>query len=208
MDVTLTQGVGCRSHPLSRFAHPNPFQCLSSDLPEFQDLNESSPDTYPVHPPNSFCLDLQLPSSRIHPAQASSTVYASSALTKIAPSTPLVADTGCTGLLLRLSNFPALSPFFTPKPLPQVPFTLPDHSILTVGGPSHLTGELSFPHKASTIACYFLPDSALSHSLVGISPLLRPNGHATFTPNSVSVFDSPTSILPFLSGTKSPSSDL
>ncbi len=204
----LTHGAGCRSHPLSRFAHSNHCQCLSSDLPEFHDTYEFPPDTYPVYPPNPFCLDLQQPSSSIHPARACTTSSASSALTTIAPSTPHVAYTGCTGLLLRLSNFPALSPSFTPNPLPQVPFTLPDHSILTVGGPSHLTGELSFPHKASPIACYFLPDSTLPHTLVGISPLLRPNGRAIFTPNSVLVFDSPTSILLFLSGTKSPSSDL
>jgi hypothetical protein len=30
---------------------------------------------------------------------------------------PIIADTRCTGLLLQFSNFPALSPFFTPKPL-------------------------------------------------------------------------------------------
>jgi hypothetical protein len=44
-----------------------------------------------------------------------------------------------------------------------------------------------------------LPDSDLSHSLVGISPLLRPNGHAVFTSNSVDIFDSPSSLAPFLS---------
>ncbi len=49
LDVTLTQGAGCRSHPPSRFAHPNPFQCLSSDLPEFQNPYEFPPDTYPAY---------------------------------------------------------------------------------------------------------------------------------------------------------------
>ena len=109
---------------------------------------------------------------------------------------------------MQFSNFASLSPFFSHKPLPILPFTLPDRSILSVGGPSHLTGELSFPLKSSPISCYFLPDSALSHSLVGISPLLRPNGHAIFTPTSVSIYDTPTSPLPFLTGSKTPSSDL
>jgi hypothetical protein len=101
-----------------------------------------------------------------------------------------------------------LSPFFSFKPLPVIPFTLPDHSTLSVGGHNHLTGELTFPHKASPVSCYFLPDSDLSHSLIGISPLLRPNGRAVFTPTSVAIFDSPSSLTPFLSGSKSPSSDL
>ncbi len=73
---------------------------------------------------------------------------------------------------------------------------------------SHLTGELSLPHKASPVAVYFLPDSALSHSLLGISPLIRPQGVAIFTSTSVTVFDTPTSTTPFLSGTKSPHSYL
>jgi hypothetical protein len=96
-------------------------------------------------------------------------------------SSPLIADTGCTGLLLQFSNFPALSLFFNPKPLPLVPFTLPDRSVLLVGGSAHLTGELAFPHKASPVSAYFLPDSDLSHSLLGISPLIRPHGLAIFT---------------------------
>ncbi len=77
-----------------------------------------------------------------------------------------------------------------------------------MGGPSHLTGELSFPHKASPVSAYFLPYSALSHSLLGISPLIRPHGVAIFTPTSVKIFDKTDSPIPFLSGTKSSNSDL
>ena len=143
------------------------------------------------------------PPAPVEPPKPSHTQALSSAS---AP--PLIADTGCTGLLLQFSNYPALSPFFTPKPLPLVPFTLPDRSVLLVGGPSHLTGELSFPHKALPVSAYFLPDSALSHSLIGISPLIRPHGVALFTPTSVNIFDTTDSPIPFLSGTKSPNSDL
>ncbi len=84
--------------------------------------------------------------------------------------------------------------------MPSVPFTLPDGSSLQVGGPSHLTGSLTFPRKQSPVSCYFLPASDLSHSLFGISPLIHPHGHAIFTNLSCSFFDSPTSSVPFLSG--------
>ena len=163
----------------SRFASVNPFTVLS----DFDD-SPPAPVEYARAPPTN--------------TQALSSISAP----------PIIADTGCTGLLLQFSNFPALSPFFTHKPLPLVPFTLPDRSVLLVGGAGHLTGELSFPHKALPVSAYFLPDSALSHSLVGISPLIRPHGVAIFTPTSVTIFDTPTSPKPFLSGTKSPSSDL
>ncbi len=142
------------------------------------------------------------PQKSILSAQALTTTSAS-ALASLSSAPPLIADSGCTGVLLRLSNFPSLQPFFTPKPLPIVPsFTLPDRSVLQMGGPSHLTGQLTLPNKTSPISCYFLPDFALSHSLVGLSPLLRPHGLAVFTPTSVSVFDSDSSTLPFLTGTK------
>jgi hypothetical protein len=77
-----------------------------------------------------------------------------------------------------------------------------------VGGPNHLTGQLTLPHRSSPVSYYFIPDSDLSHSLVGISPLLRPHGRAVFTPTSVHIFDSPSPPAPFLSGSKSPSFDL
>jgi hypothetical protein len=112
------------------------------------------------------------------------------------PSPPLIADTGCTGVLLQFSNFLPLQAFFSPKQLPTISFTLPDRSLLPVGGPSHLTGELTLPFKASPIPCYFLPDSSLFHSLVGISTLLCPHGHAIFTSTSVSLFDTPYLLLP------------
>ncbi len=51
--------------------------------------------------------------------------------------------------LLQLCNFPPLRPYFSPKPLACLPFTLPDRSILSVGGSSHITGELSLPNYGS-----------------------------------------------------------
>jgi hypothetical protein len=153
---------------------------------------------------HTTCLDVFPPAPVEPPKPSPSPTQALSSTS--AP--PLIADTGCTGLLLQFSNYYALSPFFTPKPLPAVPFTLPDRSVLLVGGPSHLTGELSFPHKASPVSDYFLPDSALSHSLLGISPLIRPHGVAIFTHTSVKIFDKTDSLIPVLSGTKSPNSDL
>jgi hypothetical protein len=169
----------------SRFASPNRFDLLSDD----SCLN------FHNFPPSAL---VKLPKPRPHPPQVLSSISAP----------PLIADTGCTGLLIQFSNYPALSPFFTPKPLPIVPFTLSDRSVLLVGGSSLLKDELSLPHKTSLVSAYFLSDSALSHSLLGISPLIKPHGIAIFTPTSVNIFDTSTSPTPFLSGTKTPNSDL
>jgi hypothetical protein len=123
-----------------------------------------------------------------------STAFSSFAvLSALLPSSPLIADSGCTGLLLQLANLPCLKPFFSPHPLPVVPFTLPDGSSLSAGGPSHATGFLTFPHKLDPVPCYFLPPSDLSHSLFGVSPLIRPSGHAIFTTSTCSFFDTPSS---------------
>jgi hypothetical protein len=126
------------------------------------------------------------------------------------PLVPLIADSGCTSILIQIANFPSLSPFFVAKPLPQVPFTLPDGSCLEVGCPEHITGELTFPHthKLLPVSVYFLPPSSLSHSLFGVSPLIRPHGHAVFDNHSCSFFDSPQALLPFLTGTKAERDDL
>jgi hypothetical protein len=43
--------------------------------------------------------------------------------------------------------------FLSPKPLPLIPFTLPDHHILFVGGPNHLNEESTFPHNSSPLSC-------------------------------------------------------
>ncbi len=98
---------------------------------------------------------------------------------------PLIADSGCTGALVQLKHFQALYPFFSPKSLPALQFTLPDESTLPVGELSHIMGTLTFPHKLSSVSVYFLPASAFSHSLFGISPLIRPNGFVVFTNTSV-----------------------
>ena len=110
----------------SRFASVNPFTVLS-------DLDDSPPA--PVE-----CA----PAPPTH-TQALSSISAP----------PIIADTGCTGLLLQLSNFPALSPFFTHKPLPLVPFTLPDRSVLLVGGGGAPHGRTVFPPQSSPCPCLF-----------------------------------------------------
>ncbi len=87
----------------SHFASPNRFALLSDDsYLESPNL----PPTCPVNPTKP----------RPHPTQVLSSISA----------LPLIADTGCTSLLLKFSNFPALIPFFAPKPLPLVPFSLPE----------------------------------------------------------------------------------
>ena len=158
--------------------------------------------------PVSEPLPFSPPLSPIPAPHLSGLPSAHSVLSALITPSPLIADSGCTGLLVQLSNFPLLAPFFSPKPLPLVPFTLPDGSTLEVGGPHHITGSLTFPHKALPVSCYFLPASALSHSLFGVSPLIRPHGHALFTNTSVAFFDSPSSVTPFLTGAKTVGSDL
>ncbi len=85
------------------------------------------------------------------------------------PSPPLIADIGRTGILLRFSNFPRLQPFFFPKQLPTVSFTLPDRSLLPVGG-----GGLS-PHRRT-----YSPFQSFPHPLLLLTRLLSlsfPCGH-------------------------------
>ena len=110
--------------------------------------------------------------------------------------------------MVQQFDFPALSPFFTAKPITSVPFTLPDGSLLQVGGEAHRTGELTFPLKLLPVSVYFLPDSALSHTLFGVSPLIRPQGRCVFTDASCLFFDAPESTASFLQGPKTPDSDL
>ena len=55
---------------------------------------------------------------------------------------------------------------------------------------------------------YFIPHSSLSHSLFGVSPLIRPLSHAVFSNQSCLFYDSPQATRPFLTGTKAPLDDL
>jgi hypothetical protein len=55
---------------------------------------------------------------------------------------------------------------------------------------------------------YFIPDSSLAHSLFGVSPLIRPKGHAVFSNHSCFFFDSPQATSPFLTGSKREDADL
>ncbi len=59
-------------------------------------------------------------------------------------------------------------------------------------------------------SCLFpsAPEASLSHSLLGVSPLIRPQGRCIFTNSSCQLFDSPQSSVPFLQGSKNPDSDL
>ena len=76
----------------SRFASVNPFTVLS-------DFDDSPPA--PVESSRATPI----------PTQALSSISAP----------PIIADTGCTGLLLQFSNLPALSPFSPTNPCPLFP---------------------------------------------------------------------------------------
>jgi hypothetical protein len=171
----------------SRFSHPNPFSSLMSDS-ESDDENianaESdddeiivSPSTYnrytsnrPVTFPQPFAL--LCPTVSRQPVSLPAPVSALSSVSSPHLPSSLIADSGYTSILIQIANFPALSPFFVAKPLPQVPFTLPDGNCLEVGCPDHITGELTLPHKLLPFSVYFLPHSSLSHSLFGVPPLI------------------------------------
>ena len=113
----------------------------------------------------------------------------------------LLSDTGASHILLRRSCLPYLRHLFSPKILPSLTFTLPNGASLTAAGSDG--GLLRFPHKPDPVECYVCDDFSLAHNLVGASPLLRPDGHAIYTPTTVE-FYSPHSPIPFLSGSKSP----
>ena len=219
---TLSPPPNCTPLPsrISRFATPNPFSSLISDSEsdssdsESDDENETvsltshslAASNLPVTSPQPF-LSL-LCASVLRPLVSLPAPMSALSSVSVSCSSPLIADSGCTSILIQMANFPPLSQFFTSKSLPQVPFTLPDGNTLEVGTADHLTGELTFPHKSLPGSVYFIPYSSLSHSLFGVSPLIRPHGHAVFTSTSCLFFDSPTAPLPFLQGTKAPLDDL
>ncbi len=58
-----------------------------------------------------------------------------------------------------------------------------------------------------SLAISFLPQTCPT-SLFGVSPLIRPHGHAIFNNLSCSFFDSPTFAVPFLTGLKAAEADL
>ena len=202
---------------LSRFSHPNPFSSL---IPDSESDSESDDEeetvSLPSPPRDALNRPITVPQPYLSllcstvPRPPVSLPSPVSALASTPPllSSPLIADSGCTSILIQLTNFPPLSPFFVSKPLPQVSFTLPDGNTLDVGTTDHLTGELTFPHKLLPVSVYFIPHSALSHSLFGVSPIIRPHGHAVFSNHSCLFYDSPQATLPFLTGTKAPLDDL
>jgi hypothetical protein len=179
---------------------PNDFPLSAPEPSPFASLSPSVASLLPVY---RIHLDANgLPVTT--PLIPFSTLTALSAVHLISRLPILITDSGCTGLIMQLSNFPTLAPFFSPQALPRVTLTLPDGSILPVGGPTHLTGTLNFTssHKSAPVLVYFLPPSSLFHSLFGVSPLIRPHGHAVFNNSSVSFYDSPSAALPFLTGSK------
>ena len=190
---------------LSRFSHPNPFSILESEDSADDSFTPPPRDDLrrPITTPLPFLHDVSIPNSTI--SSVNTSLSSTSTLT---PPSPLIADSGCTSILIQLSQLPSLLPFFKPHSLPEVPFTLPNGDTLTVGGRGHLSGHLTFPHKRLPVSCYFVPDHALSHTLFGVSPLIRPEGRAVFSNTSVLFFDSPLAILPFLTGSKTAQSDL
>ena len=205
---------------LSRFSTPNPFSSFisdsDSDISDSESDDEEETSALLSHPLDASNLPVTSPQpflSLLCPTVLRSPVSLPAPMSALSspPSSclsPLIADSGCTSILIQMANFPPLSPVFISKPLPQVPFTLPDGSTLEVGTADHLTGELTFPHKSLPVSVYFIPHSSLSHSLFGVSPLIRPHGHAVFTNTSCHFYDYPEAPLPFLQGTKAPSDDL
>jgi hypothetical protein len=149
----LTMSILLLSFPVNRclILPPSPFASL--DLPPvLGPVYKVSYDTQGLPVP------VPLPFSPSRPFNPLTTAFASSTLVSaLLPTSPLIADSGCTGLLLRLVSLPCLKPFFSPHSLPVVPFTLPDGSSLSAGGLSHVTGFLTFPHKLNPVPCYFLP---------------------------------------------------
>ena len=141
----------------------------------------------------------------VHTHQALAPLYSHAPTLTAAVTDRLISDTGATHILLRRSSFPSFSHLFSPKVLPSLTFSLPDGASLHADG--SLGGSLKFPHRRLPVDCYVCPDSSLSHNLVGVSPLLRPDGHAIYTPTDVRFFssDSPE---PFLAGSKAASDDL
>ena len=112
---------------------PSPFASL--ELPPIVSL------VYQVsYDAQGLPVTVPLPFSSSQSLNTVSTAFASSAVVSaLLPSSPLIADSGCTGLLIQLANLPCLKPFFSLHPLPTVPFTLPDGSSLSAGGPTHVT---------------------------------------------------------------------
>ena len=78
-----------------------------------------------------------------------------------------------------------------------MPFTLPNGSVLT----AQSGGHLHFPRLPFPVPFWSAPDSALSHSLLAISPLLQASGSCLLTPTSLSIF-APGDPTPVLVGSK------
>jgi len=123
---------------LSRFSHPNPFASLTSDSESDDDTSIVDPESdeettsisLPPHPRDSSDrpvtspqpFTLLCPNVSRQPVSLPAPVSALSSVLSSKLSSPLIADSGCTSILIQLDNFPALSQFFcrqapTPSPL-------------------------------------------------------------------------------------------
>lgn len=120
----------------------------------------------------------------------------------VALSSPHIPDSGASHILLRASSLPDIAHLFTPSLVPPITLSQANGAPLVASQ----GGTLSFPSRAPLLT-YILPSHDLAHNLWSVSALIGTNGRATFTPTSVSFF-SPSSPLPFLTGTKQASDTL
>jgi hypothetical protein len=111
--------------PMSRFAYPNPFSSLQHDPPDSDDDDVDRPLPLTFYPRDSSGLSLTTPVAFTfsllcsvlcvppdpYPAPGAALSSVSlSCLSVHSLSSPLIADSGCTGILVQQSNFPAPSP--------------------------------------------------------------------------------------------------
>jgi hypothetical protein len=117
----------------------------------------------------------------------------------VALSSPHIPDSGASHILLRSSSLPSLSHLFTPSPVPPISLPHADGRPLTTTS----GGTISFPNRRPLLT-YVVPSSALAHNVWSVSALIGTDGHALFTPTTVSFFSSASSSQPFLLGSKLP----
>ena len=198
-----------QSPPDSSFTLPPPphgsDQSMTSTPPSLLASHPAHPSGNPLPPfPTLQQLQLRLQTSfDITDAESPTNVELSTSAMSVtdAEHDSIIVDTGATSVLLRESMLEHLANIYTASTtLPPAIFDLPD------GGTLRATsgGHLRFPGHPHPIPCYVCPDTVLSHNLLAASPLLGAGGKAVFTATSVHFYSTPSSPLPFLSGSKTP----